>query len=60
MDQLKSSFDNLSISKRTLYYYMTDLWIFTLKRVQLEPVERNTPENSIKKRIGEIGEGYKR
>lgn len=23
---------------------MADLWIFTLKKVQLEPVERNTPE----------------
>ncbi|CEP19738.1 hypothetical protein [Parasitella parasitica] len=41
MDQMNNSFEDLTISKRTLYRYMADLWIFTL---QLEPVERNTPE----------------
>ncbi|KAI8875291.1 hypothetical protein K501DRAFT_202916 [Backusella circina FSU 941] len=44
MDQMTSSFKDLIISKRTLYRYMADLWIFTIKKVQLEPVERNTPE----------------
>ncbi|CEP12412.1 hypothetical protein [Parasitella parasitica] len=44
MDRLKNSFEDLSISKRTLHRYMADLWIFTLKRIQLEPLERNTPE----------------
>lgn len=44
MDQMNNSFEDLTISKRTLYRYMADLWIFTIKKVQLEPVERNTPE----------------
>ncbi|KAG1344247.1 hypothetical protein G6F62_004549 [Rhizopus arrhizus] len=44
MDQLTSNFEDLSLSKRTVYRYLADLWIFTLKGVQLEPVERNTPE----------------
>lgn len=44
MDKLNSSFSELTISKRTLYRYMADLWIFSLKRVQLEPEERNAPE----------------
>lgn len=43
MDRLNSSFSELTISKRTLYRYMADLWIFSLKRVQLEPEERNAP-----------------
>lgn len=44
MDQMTSSFKDLIISKRTFYRYMANLWIFTIKKVQLEPVERNTPE----------------
>ncbi|KAI7868545.1 hypothetical protein BDF14DRAFT_1694770, partial [Spinellus fusiger] len=44
MDRLNSSFSELTISKRTLYRYMADLWIFSLKKVQLEPEERNAPE----------------
>ncbi|KAG2213441.1 hypothetical protein INT47_009115 [Mucor saturninus] len=44
MDQMTSSFKDSIISKRTLYSYMSDLWIFTVKKVQLDPVERNTPE----------------
>lgn len=44
MDKLNSSFSELTISKRTLYRYMADLWIFSLKRAQLEPEERNAPE----------------
>ncbi|KAG2190495.1 hypothetical protein INT47_004875 [Mucor saturninus] len=39
MDQMNNSFGDLTISKRTLYRYMDDLWIFTLKKVQLEPAE---------------------
>ena len=35
MDRLNSSFSELTISKRTLYRYMADRWIFSLKRVQL-------------------------
>ncbi|CAO3673298.1 unnamed protein product [Rhizopus stolonifer] len=44
MDQMNNSFEDLAILKRTLYRYMSVLWIFTLKKVQLEPVERNIPE----------------
>ncbi|CEP10864.1 hypothetical protein, partial, partial [Parasitella parasitica] len=44
MDQMTISFKDLSISKRTPYRYMADLWIFTIKKVQLELVERNAPE----------------
>jgi hypothetical protein len=44
MDQMTSSFKDLSISKRTLYGYMADLRIFTIKKVQLELVEKNAPE----------------
>ncbi|KAI9256247.1 hypothetical protein BY458DRAFT_519485 [Sporodiniella umbellata] len=44
MDQMTSSFKNLIISKGTLYRYMADLWIFTIEKAQLEPVERSTSE----------------
>ncbi|KAG0182695.1 hypothetical protein DFQ29_002825 [Apophysomyces sp. BC1021] len=44
MDQMTNNFEDPSISRRALYRYMADLWIFTLKRVQLEPVERSTPQ----------------
>ncbi|KAI8882282.1 hypothetical protein K501DRAFT_187061, partial [Backusella circina FSU 941] len=43
MEQLTKVFEDFSLSKRTVYRYLADLWIFTLKGVQLEPVERNTP-----------------
>ncbi|KAG2230270.1 hypothetical protein INT48_009469 [Thamnidium elegans] len=43
MEQLTKKFEDFSLSKRTVYRYLTDLWIFTLKGVQLEPVELNTP-----------------
>lgn len=39
MDQMNNSFEDLTISKRTLYRHMAGLWIFTLKKIQLEPVE---------------------
>jgi len=44
MDQLTSSFEGLSLSKRTVYRYLADLWIFTLKGIQLELVKRSSPE----------------
>ncbi|CEP16413.1 hypothetical protein [Parasitella parasitica] len=44
MEQLNTSFGNLAISKRTLYRYMADLWLFSLKRIRLEPEDRNSPE----------------
>jgi transposase len=44
MDHLTDSFEDLSISKATVYRYMADLWVLTLKQVRLEPVERNTSE----------------
>lgn len=44
MNQLQNSFEGLTISKQTLYRYMSELWLFSLKRVRLEPVQRNTPE----------------
>lgn len=40
MDQLMKQ---LNISKRTLYRYMADLWLFSLKRVRTEPEGRNSP-----------------
>lgn len=43
-DRLTSTFEGLSLSKPTLYRYLNDLWILSLKKVQLEPLERNTPE----------------
>lgn len=43
LDQMNNRFEDLTTSKRTLYRYMADLWIFTLKKVQLEPIKRNTP-----------------
>lgn len=44
MEQLNTSFDDLAISKRTLYRYMADLWLFSLKRAQMNPEERNSSE----------------
>ncbi|KAG2232257.1 hypothetical protein INT48_001542 [Thamnidium elegans] len=44
MEQLNTSFDDLMISKRTLYRYMADLWLFSLKRIQMEPEKRNSSE----------------
>ncbi|KAI8646643.1 hypothetical protein BD408DRAFT_318989, partial [Parasitella parasitica] len=44
LDRLTSTFEGLSLSKPTLYRYLNDLWILSLKKVQLEPLERNTPE----------------
>jgi hypothetical protein len=41
---MTNKFEDLSISKRTLYHYMAELWVFTFKKIQLEPVKRNTPE----------------
>lgn len=49
VDQLTSNFEDLSLSKRTVYRYLGNLWIFTLKGVQLEPVER---KNFSEKRTG--------
>lgn len=43
MEQLTKNFEDFSLSKRAVYRYLADLWIFTLKGVQLKPVERNTP-----------------
>lgn len=44
MEQLNTSFDDLAISKRTLYRCMADLWLFSLKRAQTKPEERNSSE----------------
>ncbi|KAI9254709.1 hypothetical protein EDC94DRAFT_678790 [Helicostylum pulchrum] len=44
LDRLTSTFEGLSLSKSTLYCYLNDLWILSLKKAQLEPLERNTPE----------------
>lgn len=45
MQQLNTSFSALNISKRTLYHYMADLWLFSMKSVRTEPEEdRNSPE----------------
>lgn len=44
LERLTSTFEGLSLSKPTLYRYLNELWFLTLKKVQLEPLERNTPE----------------
>lgn len=44
MDQIVNNFEDLSVSKRTLYHYTANLWTFTLEKVRLEPVKRNTPK----------------
>ena len=44
LDRWTGTFEDLSLSKPTLYRYLNNLWFFTLKKVQLEPSERNTPE----------------
>lgn len=44
MEQLNTSFSDLTISKITLYRYMADLWLFSLERVCTEPEDRNSPE----------------
>ncbi|KAI8334524.1 hypothetical protein EDC96DRAFT_450912, partial [Choanephora cucurbitarum] len=44
MDRMNNSFEKLTILKRTLYRYITDMWIFIFTKVQLEPVERNAPD----------------
>lgn len=41
VDQLTIIFIDLRTSKSTVYHYLTDLWIFSFKKVQMEPIERN-------------------
>ncbi|KAI8377348.1 hypothetical protein BD560DRAFT_325896, partial [Blakeslea trispora] len=44
LDRLTSTFEGLSLLKLTLYRYLNDLWILSLKKVQLGPLERNNLE----------------
>ena len=44
MDEITNTFEDLPVSKRTLYCYMANLWVFILEKVRLGSVERNTPE----------------
>lgn len=43
LNKLTDDFEDFSILKATVYRYLGDLWFFTLKKVMLEPVEKNTP-----------------